>query len=153
MSELHPWEADKTRLLEFTSNFPFFNLIGLRVVDMRPGWSQTEITWREDLCQPAGIIHGGMIATLVDTGIAHALLLTDMYRELHAEGHVLVSVDLRIKYLRPVSGGTIRCESSIPRLGRHIIHGESVVVNEQGKEVARGDSIYMTVHQERVKQS
>lgn len=153
MSELHPWEADKTRLLEFTSNFPFFNLIGLRVVDMRPGWSQTEITWREDLCQPAGIIHGGMIATLVDTGIAHALLLTDMYRELHSEGHILVSVDLRIKYLRPVSGGTIRCESSIPRLGRHIIHGESVVVNEQGKEVARGDSIYMTVHQERVKQS
>lgn len=152
MSDVRPWEADKARLLEFTSNFPFFNLIGLRVVDMRPGWSQTEITWREDLCQPAGIIHGGMIATLVDTGIAHALLLTEMYRELHAEGHVLVSVDLRIKYLRPVSGGTIRCESNIPRLGRHIIHGESVVVNEQGKEVARGDSIYMTVHQERVKQ-
>ncbi|MBX3415256.1 MAG: PaaI family thioesterase [Pirellulales bacterium] len=151
MSDAQSWEADRDRLLDFTRDFPFFNLIGLRVVDMRPGWSQTEITWREDLCQPAGIIHGGMIATLVDTGIAHALLLTDMYRELHAEGHILVSVDLRIKYLRPVSGGTIRCESSIPRLGRHIIHGESIVLNEQGKEVARGDSIYMTVHHERVK--
>jgi acyl-coenzyme A thioesterase PaaI-like protein len=68
MTEPQPWEADKARLLEFTQNFPFFNLVGLRVVDLRPGWSQTEIAWREDLCQPAGIIHGGMIATLVDTG-------------------------------------------------------------------------------------
>jgi len=153
MSESEPWADDKARLLEFTQTFPFFNLIGLRVVDLRPSWSRTEIAYREDLCQPAGILHGGMIATLVDTGIAHALLLTELYRTLHAEGHRLVSVDLRVKYLRPVSEGVLSCESTIPRLGRNIIHGESIVRNEQGKEVARGDSIYMTVHGERLRRA
>ena len=143
----------KEQILAFLRDFPLFNLIGLEVLDMAPGWSKTRITWRPDLCQPAGIMHGGMIATLIDTGIAHALLLTDMYQELSAEGHTIVSVDLRIKYFRPVSHGAIACESTIPRLGRSIIHGESTVLNEDGKEVARGDSIYMTVHRDRLKRS
>lgn len=146
-------QPDKEPILAFLRDFPFFNLIGLEVLDLAPGWSKTRITWRPDLCQPAGILHGGMIATLVDTGIAHALLLTEMYQQLSGEGHTIVSVDLRIKYLRPVSLGPITCESTIPRLGRNIIHGESIVLNDQGKEVARGDSIYMTVHRDRLQRS
>ncbi len=37
------------------------------------------------------------------------------------------------------------CESTITRLGQKIIHAESVVTNDAGKEVARGDSIYMVI--------
>ena len=36
--------------------------------------------------------------------------------------------------------------STVTRMGRRIIHGESIVTNEQDKEVARGDSIYGTVN-------
>lgn len=133
-------------LLEFARQLPFFNLIGLEIADLGPGWSTCRLEYRTDLCQPAGILHGGMVATLIDTGIAHAILATDMFTALAAEGGQMVSVDLRVKYLRPVSEGIITCESKIPRLGKHIIHGESIVTNADGKEVARGDSIYMTVH-------
>ena len=94
-------------------------------------------------------MHGGIIATLIDTGIAFALLLTEPC--LRAEQGMLVSVDLRVKYLRPVSSGMIYCESTVPRLGRQIIHAESIVRNEEGKDVARGDSIYMIVHRDHVK--
>jgi hypothetical protein len=31
------------------------------------------------------------------------------------------------------------------RLGRQIVHAEAVVTGEDGKEVARGDAIYMAV--------
>jgi acyl-CoA thioesterase len=141
-----PQSHDKQAMLDFANSLPFFKLIGLRVVDLGDGYSKTEIAYRNDLCQPAGIMHGGLVATLVDTGIAHALLLTNAFREIAGEGGSMVSVDLRIKYFRPVSEGVVTCVSTIPRLGRHIIHGESVVTNEQGKEVARGDSIYMMVH-------
>jgi len=131
--------------LEFTRTFPFFNLVGLEVLDMQPGESTTRVRWREDLCQPAGIMHGGVIATLIDTGIAHALLLTDVYKEFAAKGGYIVSVDLRVRYFRPVSAGAIVCKSTIPRLGRQILHGESIITNEDGKEIARGESIYMGV--------
>ena len=138
-------EIDKQALLDFANNIPFLQLIGLEVIDMEPGWSKTSVEYREDLCQPAGILHGGVMATLVDTGIAHALMLTDVFHDSIAKGGALVSVDLRIRYFRSVSTGTIYCESRIPRMGRQIFHGESVVTNAEGKEVARGDSIYMAV--------
>ncbi len=150
MSDQTPPFLSKEDCLQMAQSFPFFNLIGLEILDMEPGWSKTRVSYRNDLCQPAGIMHGGIIASLIDTGIAHALLLTDAFQEIAAEGGGIVSVDLRVKYFRPVSEGTIICESKIPRMGRKIIHAESVVVNADGKEVARGDSIYMAVRPEQI---
>src|SRR5262249_6364773 len=138
----NPQSFSKESVLEFADALPFFNLIGLKVVDVGPAYSKAQITYRVDLCQPAGILHVGMIATLIDTGIAHALLLTEAYQSVAAQGGSMVSVDLRIKYFRPVSEGLITCVSTIPRLGRQLIHGESIVTSADGKEVARGDSIY-----------
>jgi len=137
-------------ILAFAQQFPFFRLIGLEVVDLQPGWSKTRLGHRHDLNQPAGIMHGGVIASVIDSGIAHALLLTERFQELRDEGGALVSVDLRVKYLRPVSEGEIVCESKVLRLGRQIIHAESVVTNGEGKEVARGDATYMAVTKARL---
>jgi uncharacterized protein (TIGR00369 family) len=135
----------KDDILQFAKVFPFFNLIGLEIEDIAPKWSRTKITWRPDLTQPAGIMHGGVIASLIDTGIAQALILTDEFQAVINEGGALVSVDLRIKYFRPVTSGAIYCESKIPRLGKRIIHASSIVTDANGKEVAAGDSIYMVV--------
>ena len=135
-------------LFEQARNWPLFHLIGMELEDVRPAWSMLKIAWRPDLTQPAQIMHGGIIATLIDTGIAHAILLTDAR---YTEGSLsVVSVDLRVKYLRPVSSGVIYCESTVPRIGKQVIHADSVVRNEEGKVVARGDAIYMVVTRDRL---
>lgn len=139
--------------LEMAQSFPFFKLIGLEILDMEPGWSKSQVTYRNDLCQPAGIMHGGIIASLIDTGIAHALILTEAFQDVAQHGGGIVSVDLRVKFFRPVSEGVIVCESKIPRMGRQLFHAESTVVNAEGKEVARGDSIYMAVRPEQIQKS
>jgi uncharacterized protein (TIGR00369 family) len=141
----------KQAILEYAKAFPFFRLLGIEIVDVAPSWSKTRIVWRPELNQPAGILHGGVIASLVDTGIAHALLMTDRFGEVSGQGGALVSVDLRIKYLRPVSSGAIECETTIPRLGKRIIHAASVVKNDAGNDVALGDSIYMVVARDDVR--
>jgi uncharacterized protein (TIGR00369 family) len=135
----------KDDILAFAKHFPFFNLIGLELLDLKPRWSLTRITARNDLNQPAGILHGGVIASLIDTGIAQAMLLTDEFQKVREDAGALVSVDLRIRYLRPVSSGAITCESNIVHLGRKIVHASSVVKNDAGKDVALGESIYMIV--------
>jgi acyl-CoA thioesterase len=145
-----PDRYSREGILAFAEQFPFFRLIGLEVLDLTPGWSRTRLAHRHDLNQPAGVMHGGVIASLIDSGIAHALLLTERFQELSEDGGALISVDLRVKYLRPVSEGAIECESTILRLGRQIIHAESVVTNAEGKEVARGDATYMAVTQSRL---
>jgi len=137
-------------ILAFAAQFPFFRLIGLEILDIEPGWSKARLEHRPDLNQPAGVMHGGVIASVIDSGIAHALLMTDLFREIRKDGGALVSVDLRVKYFRPVSEAEIVCESRVVRLGRQIIHAESVVTNPEGKEVARGDATYMAVTRERL---
>jgi uncharacterized protein (TIGR00369 family) len=141
-------EADRFSregILAFAEQFPFFRLIGLEVLDVGPGWSKTRLTHRPDLSQPAGIMHGGVITSLLDTGIAHALMMTDRFAEVRHEGGALVSVDVRVKFLRPVSRGAIHCDAKVVRLGRHVMHAEAVVTDDEGKEVARGDATYMVV--------
>jgi len=140
-----PDRYSREGILAFAESFPFFRLIGLEIVDVQPGWSKARIASRPDLTQPAGIMHGGVISTLIDSGIAHALLLTDRFQELREEHGALVSVDLRVKFIRPVAEGTVECEAKVVRLGRQIIHAEAVVTGPDGKGVARGDAIYMAV--------
>jgi uncharacterized protein (TIGR00369 family) len=120
------------------------------VLDVGPGWAKASVSHREDLTQPAGIMHGGVISTLIDTGIAHALMMTDRWTEVRHDGGALVSVDLRVKFIRPVSEGTIVCDAKAVRSGRQILHAEAVVTGEDGKEVARGDAIYMAVPKSRI---
>lgn len=129
----------------FNSYFPFARLMGMKLLEIEPGRSRISLTWREDLCQPAGILHGGVTASLIDTAIAHAILLTLGESDTPTTGGRIVTLDLRIKYFRPVASGEIFCDARIIRPGRHIIHADAVVKNEEGKDVAIGDSIYMVV--------
>jgi len=140
-----PARYSREGILAFGQQFPFFQLIGLEIVDVGPGWSKTRLAYRADLTQPAGIMHGGVITTLIDTGIAHALMITDRPTELGPEDGALVSVDVRVKFLRPVSKGWVHCDASVVRRGRHILHAEAIATDDDGKEVARGDAIYMSV--------
>src|SRR5512134_3886016 len=140
-----PERYSRDGILAFAAQFPLFNLLGVEVLDIAPGWSKTRLAYRPDLVQPAGILHGGVIATLIDSAIAHALLMTDRFQELREQRGALVSVDLRVKFLRPVSAGAVLCEAKVVRLGRHIVHAEAIVTDEDGKDVARGDAIYMAV--------
>ena len=137
-------EATRLRqqLLALLRDLPFFKLIGLQFVEAEPGRSITRISMRPDLAQPAGLMHGGVIASLIDTGTAYALLLREEIQEALQDGGSLVTVDLRVKYLRPVTDGIITCEARVMRMGRQIIHTDAVVTNEAGAEVARGDAIY-----------
>ena len=143
-------EAERQGLRAFSKTFPLFQLMGFELVDVEPGRARLAMSWRADLCQPAGIMHGGAIASLVDTAIAHSILLTPTYMDAHKQGGSIVSLDLRIKYLRPVSAGKIVCDARVARLGRQIIHAVADVTDGEGKEIATGDSIYMLVAGDRL---
>lgn len=136
---------ERELLMAFFREFPFFKLHGMELVDVEPGRSVIRLPFRDDLTQPAGVLHGGVVATLADTGMAHSILLTDTYRELRLRGGSIVSVDVRVKYLRPISSGVITAVSTAPKVGSRIIHTESLVTNDAGKEVARADAIFMAV--------
>jgi uncharacterized protein (TIGR00369 family) len=91
----------------------------------------------EDL-NPAGLLHGGVISTLMD--MAMGILVIPII-----DG-APPTVELNVSYLRPVKQGeTLRFHARITHLGRTVIHTAADAVNlESGKVAASGRGMYFT---------
>ena len=138
-------EKLKQKLREFARGFPFFQLVGFEVVDFEPGWAKCQVKGRRELENPNGVMHGGVIATLIDSTITQALLMTDEYQKVRETHGSLSTVDLHVKYLRPAKEGRLLCEAKIVHTGKRVVHAQANVRNEAGKDVALGDATLMIV--------
>ena len=138
-------EKLKQKLLEFARGFPFFQLVGFEVSDFGPKWAKCQVKARNELENPNGVIHGGVIATLIDATITQAMLMTDEYQAVRDTNGSMSTVDLHVKYLRPAVHGRLICDATIVHLGKRVIHAHAVVTNEESKEIAMGDATMMIV--------
>ena len=89
--------------------------------------------------QPYGIVHGGVIATIIDTATFWAGFLR------LPEDAGLVNVDLKLNYLKSVVKGRIRAEGYCMRPGKTISYAEARVLDEAGELIAHGTSSLMTL--------
>ena len=138
-------EKLKAKLLAFAKDFPFFNLVGFEVLDCGPGWSKCQIRLRPELHNPNGVLHGGVIATLIDASLTQAMLMTDEYQVVRDTKGAMSTVDLHVKYLRPITAGLAVCEARAVHLGKRIVHLQCKVQNEAGKDIALGDASMILV--------
>ncbi len=69
---------------------------------------------RQELMNPAGIVHGGLTATIMDVASGTLALMADGNR------HGIVTQSCNIHYLRPAKGDVLRAESHLLRKGRRI---------------------------------
>lgn len=83
---------------------------------------------------PMGMIHGGFIATLLDSAMACAIHST-----LEA-GKGSTSVELKVNFVRPVfeKTGILRAVGEIVNVGRQIASAEGKLLDENGKLYAHG---------------
>ncbi|MDB5100108.1 MAG: hypothetical protein JWM80_4529 [Cyanobacteria bacterium RYN_339] len=83
---------------------------------------------------PMGAIHGGWIATLLDSAMGCAV-----HAALDA-GQAYTTVEMKTVFLRPVSeaGGILRCEAQVLHKGSRIASAEGKVFDVNGKLVAHG---------------
>lgn len=120
-------------------NLPFAKLMGMRLIDIRPNEAIIKIDMRDDLRQPAGVLHGGVTATLIDTAMAFAVI-TRLAPDERAS-----TVDLTVHYLRPHFEGTFTCTGKVVRAGKRIFTVSAEVVNEEGKLIATAISTYTKI--------
>lgn len=120
-------------------NLPFAQLMGMRLVDLKLDTAVIEIAMRDDLRQPAGVLHGGVTATLIDTAMAFAVITR------LAEGERASTVDLTVHYLRPHTDGTFTCTAKIVRAGKRIFTVSADVLNAEGKQIATAVSTYTKI--------
>ena len=141
-------DPDKLRrkLIDFFAGFAFYQHMGMQLLDLGPGWAHVTMNVAPVLLNPNGVLHGGALSTLIDTAITQTMLMTEEFQLLRdqKQGYI-TTIDLRVKFLRPVKPGTIRCEARIHHMGRQVFHAMAVVTDEAGRELAQGDASYMIV--------
>ena len=78
-----------------------------------------------------GVVHGGILAALADTTGAIAAYTVI------PRGVELATLELKINYLEPVPGGTVKAEAKVLRAGRNFIVVECEIYNETGSLAAK----------------
>lgn len=89
--------------------------------------------------QPFGIVHGGVLATLIDTATFWAVFMRI------PEGAGLVNIDLKLNYLKPVIEGRLIAKGRAIRSGKSISYAEAGVLNAAGNLIAHGTSTLMVL--------
>jgi uncharacterized protein (TIGR00369 family) len=115
---------------------PVMHLLDMERLDAREGWIEVTMRAQEFHYNPLGTVHGGVIATLLDTAAACAVHTT------LAAGEAYTSLDLTTKFLRPVTtaSGLLRCEGTVISRGRRTALAQSQLTDEAGRLVAHATS-------------
>jgi uncharacterized protein (TIGR00369 family) len=139
MTANRPDAAQLRRIQEALGTVPFAKLLGFELDDIGSGTATLAVDVRHDLTQNAGLVHGGVIASLIDTATAFAIL------SLLAPNESVTTVDLTISYLRPVMTGRLRATATVVRAGRRLFVVSAEVLDENEKLVSTALSTYIRV--------
>jgi len=110
--------------------------LGYRCVDVRRGWARLEVESAQHLMNPHGVMHGGVSFGLADSAVAAALFT------LYGFGFALLTIEMKINYLEPITTGTVAAEAWVLRSSRRSAYAE-VDVWAGGKLAARASTTYM----------
>ena len=102
---------DLTLPLELPEGFD--NLYGLEVTELSPDRAAGRVVVRDELKQPAGLVHGGVYAS-----IAESLASLGTAVKVIPEGKMAMGLSNQTSFLRPILGGTIHALARVRHRGR-----------------------------------
>ena len=110
-------DLDPTKLARAQNAFaavPYAKFLGLQLGEVRSGEVSIHLDVRDELKQNQGVVHGGAIASLIDTAAAFAVLT-----QIEIDERV-TTTELTIHYLRPATSGRMTAMARIIRGGRRL---------------------------------
>ena len=116
---------------------PFARLLGVEVVSESDQGVELAIDLREDHFREGGIVHGGVMMSLLDMAMAGSVA-----RTLEA-GQRTASVSLTTDFVRPASSGRLVARGRLVRRGATMAFPEGELVDGEGKLVARATGVWV----------
>jgi uncharacterized protein (TIGR00369 family) len=115
---------------------PIMQTLGIDGVEVEDGRMVFCLDPQEFHYNPLGTVHGGVLATLLDSAAGCAVHTT------LPAGVGYTSLDLTTKFLRPVTlkSGRLRCEGTVLSRGSRIALAQAQVFDGQGRLVAHATS-------------
>ncbi|HEY0405641.1 MAG TPA: PaaI family thioesterase [Pyrinomonadaceae bacterium] len=129
--------AEEMRLRQALDEVPFAHLIGLELGSIERGAATFHLNVRPELKQNKGLTHGGVIAALIDTAAAFAVV------SLLEPEQSTSTIDLTIHYLRPLTAGRAAAQARVLKAGRRVLVISVDVKDESEALVATALTSYL----------
>jgi uncharacterized protein (TIGR00369 family) len=118
---------------------PIGQTLGFRLTEAGDGWAVFEGNPTKAHYNPAGTVHGGWAAAVLDSALGcaiHSCLPPDQNYG---------TVELKVNYVRPMTDrtGTISCRGEIVHVGRRLAVSEARLTGPDGKLYATGSCTCM----------
>lgn len=123
---------------QFLPSSPFVKHLGIRLVDLQPDSARLALPFSEALITIGTTVHGGAIASLIDTATMVAAWsgaeVPDNMRG--------VTVSLTVTYLAAAEREDLHANARVLRRGRSLVYVDVDVLTASGVAVAKGLATY-----------
>lgn len=92
---------------------PFDELLGTEWLDDNPDHARVRIKLRDELRQPVGLLHGGVMSAVVESVCSRATAIANA-----ADGKMAMGQSIDVSFLRPVTEGAIEVHAVARHRGR-----------------------------------
>jgi len=106
----------------------FDGLYGLEILSASDEEARAQVAVRDELKQPAGLVHGGVVAS-----IAESLTSMATWVAVSRDGMTAQGLSNQTSFLRPILGGTIHAHARRRHAGRTTWVWEVDITDDEGR--------------------
>jgi len=124
---------------------PFTKHLAMEFVEGGEGFARVRMRYQNENSTAGRALHGGALASLIDTTGAMAAWTT---AQIATPKYFGSTVGVNVNYLSGAIGEDVFAEGRILKRGKEIIYTDVRVTNEAGKLLAQGTVVYRIVEME-----
>jgi uncharacterized protein (TIGR00369 family) len=137
-----PQQRNLDRIRKVIEFMPFTKHLGMEFVEGAEGYARIRLRYQDENSTTGRALHGGAIASLIDTTGAMAAWTTSRIGTPEFFGS---TVGVNVNYLSGAIGEDIFAEGRVLKRGKEIIYSDVRVTNGDGKLLAQGTVTYRIV--------
>jgi uncharacterized protein (TIGR00369 family) len=107
---------------------PFDRLVGTEWLDDDPDHARVRLPVRDELLQPVGLLHGGVMSTLVESICSRATAIA-----VFADGMIAMGQSINVNFIRPVTAGAAEVRARARHRGRTTWVWDAEVLDDDGR--------------------
>ena len=110
----------------------FPSYLGIELEELRADYARLKLGFRQEWTQPAGVVHGGVIASLIDTAVVPAI------GSGYDDRPDLLTINMQVQYMGAVVNQDLYVEGWVTKRGRSVAFAEAAVRGADGRIAATG---------------
>jgi uncharacterized protein (TIGR00369 family) len=135
-------QKNLARMAKVIDAVPFMRHLGMEFVEGDDGYAKIKLRYQDENSTMGKALHGGALASLIDTTGAMAAWTT---AQIATPQYFGSTVGVNVNYLSGAIGEDVFAEGRILKRGKEIIYTDVRVTNEAGKLLAQGTVVYRIV--------